>query len=210
MVAQSDILRFRTNMEFEGKDCINVFHMRMLSNPEPGYNSMLAMAIGFTESVMRGVMVLLTSGVTLNNVYVENLSENGRPFANLPLNITGNQANDAYASFGALSVRQEVSTRVTRNGYKRFVGVPENNVTNGVFVSGYMTLFQTTVSNKLGGTNILFTSDISGGDDIITAAHIILKTVHSDPPANGEWQFVTSANALDRPTTQNSRKVLGN
>lgn len=210
MPAQSNVLRYKTTMIFDGKECLNVFHVRLMSNPETAWNTMLAMAIGFTETVMRPVMSLVTSGVVLSSVYVENLSEVDRPFANHPVNIVGAQANDAYASFGALGVRQEVSTRVTRNGYKRFVGVPENNVTNGVFASGYMTLFQNVATTVLGGSLIALKSAPTGGSDIVTVANIVLKSVHDVPVIDGQWQFVTSANAIDRPTTQNTRKIMGN
>lgn len=204
-----DMLRIKTTMEFGGKNCLNIFHVKLSGVGGVSYQTELAFAIGWSVNIMNEIMNILTSNTTLKEVYVENLTEAGRPFAIHPTNVVGSQAADAYASYGAVAVRQSVTTRKTRNGYKRFVGVPESNVLNGVFASSYVTLGQTMSTNVLGGGLKVLYYETADTNEVATYSNVILKSVHSEPPVDADWQYVSAANFIDRPTTQNTRKILG-
>lgn len=207
-ISTGDVLRVKTYTDFLGVTALNIYHILVITADATNGLEPEQWAQGWAESFEDVIKVMRTSNAIVNRVVVENLSDPLFSFGEYPCEIAGSQAADAYASFGALAYRQNVGTRVTRNGYKRFVGVPENNVSNGVYSPTFLDLCSDLELFFGGGIQSLVTPFPL---PIGTFYHVVLKSTAVPPnlTINVDYQRVTSANFIDRPTTQNSRKVRG-
>lgn len=119
----------------------------------------------------------------------------------------GGDSGDKMPDFTAISVKQNVGTRLTRNGFKRipFIVEARSNGNNPV-----LTLAQRAQIEEFFGGWITFTSSIAPTISITLSPQIVKRV--ETPPASGiyvpdyaQLNPVVSA-AVGRITTQNSRK----
>lgn len=202
-----DIIRIKTTTEVLGVPTLNVYHVKIEEFFDTGFTNEAFLAVQFHKQVAAQFVGLCTIGAILKSTYVENLSDVGRPFATYSENIAGTQTGETLPTFVAFAYRQNVSNRVTRNGYKRYAGGSEafcqSNDWSSTFVSS-----ATALSIYLGGSAVVIEDSIETGSPALSYSNIILKSVHSDPPAITDWQRVTSASFINSPTSQTTRKRL--
>lgn len=202
-----DFLKVRLKMTVDGVACYNMFHFRVQGGINASYATEMGVAIGFNATVVTPLMPMLSAGTIVREIRVTNLSDVGEPFAILPVSRTGTLVGATMPSFTCFSIRQNVSTNVTRNGYKRFSGITEEVVAGGVFIGSYPTA-GTNLAGLLGTDALTLHDAEEPSEDIVTVANVILKSTVSTPPASGEWQYVTSAQFMNRVTSQTSRKFF--
>lgn len=113
----------------------------------------------------------------------------------------GTQSGSIMPAFTAWGFKLSRSSRLSRNGSKRFAGVTESNVDNGNPIAGILTYLDG-VADWMGQTHVF---DFGPGDVLnIELAPVIPHYV----PLSDTWVFnpITSV-AFTRVTSQNTRKV---
>jgi len=125
MLSDGNILRFTVMQTYLGQVCLNVDYRQVtLLDTEPeDYNDI---AFGYRANWINAIQSnFQVAAVTLNQVLVENVSDGVGVGANTtPVN--SSNAGEGAPSFVALGIRQNRTTRITRHGQKRIVGLPEN------------------------------------------------------------------------------------
>lgn len=185
-----------------GQEILNVWHYRGtgLYNPVAEI-----VATAFATDVITQILTTQNTGVVHTSVEVTELTSVSNFFTLSLSGYTGGVTGSNMAQFLAYSLRMVRTTRDTRGGWKRIVGLIEENVTGGTFTAGFL-------------------SDI---DDVAAAAAdflavgigsltpIILSKRYSELPVRellpvDEWYFndVSNVLAINRITTQNSRKAF--
>lgn len=123
-------------------------------------------------------------------------------FFEMPLTVAGIGAASpslpSYAAFGFKLVRTD---RSTRNGAKRFAGVPEAAVTGNAIVSPTATVY-TNIETAL-AANLVVTGT---GGGAATLNPCIVRFSPLDPYQISELNLVSEAQIQPNATTQNSRK----
>ena len=187
------------------QDCLNVFFYR---TPNPGSLEGTASDLNsfFNTSVVAGLKPRVAIGVAFIELYTYDLF--------FPTNINtqalsgaGSGSGDVMSPFNAYAVRSNRASRAIRRGQKRFPGVIEADVINGVIqvVSLWAGLLATMASPIVGGSS--------------TYTPVIVKRVpyttsqgtpaYRLPETIAEYQAfdVTSWALNQRVSTQNSRKI---
>jgi hypothetical protein len=131
----------------------------------------------------------------------------GLAFGDFSDDIAGSVTGDACPSFVALSVKQNVGSRLTRNGFKRLPFVSELTITGNSF-----SLSGTALTNIEGwyGEAITLENPI-GGADFLTIKPVIIGRVEvllPEPHYELDLSIVNDVTTafVQRATSQNSRK----
>lgn len=205
MAQIGDILRLTLNGTYLGQQVRNVFFYEVAVGSTGG------LAIGgfvdeWETDFQTRVADYLNPLYTADNVLVENLTD-GLQFENVSVDIEGGLAGTAMPSFVSMSVRQNRSSKLTRNGYKRYAGLSEETVTvNSVgFSQGVRDIIAAFHSGFL-----QYLDYDGNGNDYILENVIVGRTKN----AQGVYEVdlnrvnpVFTALVQDLVTTQNTRKA---
>lgn len=104
--------------------------------------------------------------------------------------------------FMAASIRLLRTSKETRSGWKRLMGLTEGVLSTGTFTAGYLALLNTYAA-------LLDDLLTAGGETLspcIVGKSYDPDTGEENPPAVWLYNVIAGAAAVDRPTTQNSRK----
>ena len=156
----------------------------------------------FISDVLDELNVIQSAAVLNDSVRAENLT-NGIDFFEQDWTGTGDRAGAAVSVFTAMSFRLNRSSKVTRNGFKRFPGISvdyENN--SNTWVTGDTDIGN--LENSLGDTLIVDGDTVS---DQATISPIILGRNSDGSPDLSRFQNVASVSFQNTKTTQNSRKI---
>jgi len=112
--------------------------------------------------------------------------------------VNGNVVGDTMPPFMAASIRLNRGTNELRSGWKRFAGLVEQNVQQTTFTAGYLILLDSLAAkldNQLSPAGLFFDP-------------VIVRKPFSTLAQSPNWEAipVASTTAVNRPTTQNSRK----
>ena len=180
---------------------LNVYTFRVNAfSGDSSYDSLLQ---GFELFFIDTVRSFQAPELTHTRLEVDNLT-NGLEFASRDVGKPGSGTGTSPSPpFVTLSIRLSRSTKVTRNGYKRYAGLDEAQYTDGIFQAGTITNWQDNVANVLEAP---FTF-ASGGLWSFTLEHVIIGR----DPVTGDYDLarvneISSAIVQPNVTTQNTRK----
>jgi len=177
-----------------GVAVLNVFHYldTALADDKQG-----SCGIAFNTDILTTISSLQSDQVTYDEILVRNLTGNLADVVTVPGVSNGARVGDEGTTFLAIPFRYNRTTKETRNGGKRFAGALEEFMTTTGFVAAFFTDMQTaslTLDNQI----------VNGGN---TFSPIILKK-----PDLGlgiyTYNLVSNVTALNRTTSQNSRKAF--
>lgn len=195
--ALGDIIRITDRQRYLVQQVLNVYFYRVTSLTGLTGDYLGVFATNFQGAVLDPVKELQVEALTHESLYLENLT-NGIDISEVTDGFpqTGEYGNvdgmPPFVSYGFQLVRE---SRVTRNGYKRFGGVPEAAVDAGVYVGDPALI--TDVENGLG-------ADLQAG--LVTYAEpVILKHPFTVPLVAPEYASI-SAGLYKGIGSQNTRK----
>jgi len=204
LAATGDIIEVKMSWGWSSTipEFINIFHYQ--NTGDPFFIDVDAVNAFFDAASETGEFVevllnALSSVVQILSVEMTNL-DNPDDFALyvLPTPVAGDISGDSMPSFVAYGYTYERSTRATRNGAKRFVGVPEQSVSNGVIVPAAVFGVQAIAA----ALEVPVSFSVDAGIDNALTPTIVRKTGTFTYSATNLVSGVT----YKRVTTQNSRK----
>lgn len=139
-IALGDLLQVTDFQTYLGEQVLNVYYYRWSSAPTVDNSAYMPLLDDFIAEVINPVRDLQSAALAHDRVQVKNLS-NGLDFAERPVGLNGlltstpSAIEPSYVSLGFQLVRDSL---VTRNGYKRFAGVVDEQVQGNAF-SGDLT-----------------------------------------------------------------------
>lgn len=195
--AANDIIRITDIQTLFGQEVLNVYFYQV-NNVTPLIGDYLAVfGEWFHDTILTPLIALQTSDLVHTSLFLENIS-NGVDIESFTTDfpVPGASATSdtmpPFVSWGFQLLREE---RNTRNGYKRFAGVPEIYVTDGV-------------ASGAGGL-ITAVEDVLGEDVVVgiatVAAPVILKRPFTVPLVSPVVSNI-SAGLFKGIGTQNTRK----
>lgn len=199
-MALGDLLQVTSKQRLFGQSCLNVFHYRVTSITgldDTAYSQMWTWFLGSIGLAMRNIQ---SSVIAFESVEIRNLS-NGVDFYEQPFTATGNvAATEATTLPSAVSIGFKLvrESLVTRNGYKRFAGVPEAWVTG----NNYTPPSPTTTT----AMETALAADWIGG--LITLAEPVIVRRPLVPPVGTSYVYSSIGSAACKGTmgSQNTRK----
>ena len=153
-------------------------------------------ADSFDSEVTPDMAAAMNANVTLTNIRVAHVNGELADYNRTPSVTSGTNAGADCPPFIAAGIRLLRTTKETRNGYKRIVGMVEEDMTATTWLGGYQTL----LSNL--ATAIEEALDMGGSLDNLDP--VIVRTV---TPTSWVYNPLAGTQIVARPTTQNSRKV---
>lgn len=199
-VAVGDILQITMKTNYLGEQCLNVFFYEMLSfEPLVGYIDILDQFVALYDTAVHPVQL---ATAVVDTCEVINLT-NGVDIANKLYNGAGDVSGNQMPSFTAWGFQLYRTTRITRHGWKRVVGVAEEwtvgNAADGTRLAALGT------AASFFGSQVTKTGTLD--EDFAMRPVIVGRTLNA-----GQYELdlgkinpVQSA-AYIRLTTQNSRK----
>lgn len=204
-MSASDVWEVTFQGELLGQDCDNVFFYRGvdISTPDEA-----AIADAMYEQIWPLVQDVVSLDYTLNSIDVRHLFSGASPFS-LPVGEAGTRGGgQSLGSFEALSMVLGVETNATRPGSKRFGGMDETFISDGLIVDGALISSINTLADGLADALV----DTSAGI-IVWALPVVVKRILEDgvyrlPTSLGELvtNLIVSAFAHLIVSSQNSRK----
>jgi len=158
-MATDDRFELILNGTVLGKNTRNVFYYLQSNGPT---NGAMILAQEWTAQHFDPLRALISTSAILTSVECKNL-DNPEDFHVEDFgDETGNVAGDCMPPFVTFSFRYNRATLLVRNGAKRFAGVPESSVVNGVVPAGavltalqaFAELLDEPVTDGLGATFI--------------------------------------------------------
>lgn len=154
-------------------------------------------AQAFDEDLVTPLSLVSNAVLKYDLIRVRNLTGTLADSVKVPSVSQGVISGEVIASFVAASIRYDRVSKDTRNGAKRIVGLVEADVVASIFTTPYFTKLQTLAA-------VL-------EQDIATVGAIFHPIILRKPPDEfGTYTYneVASCTALNRVTTQNSRKIF--
>lgn len=190
-----DLLRCVDTQSYLGETCLNVYYYRVNSIVGLDADYLTAMNTIWEEVVMTPITALQGSNLLHTAREWRNLS-NGVDISVItsvvPGQVSESSSAPSFTSYGFMLVRESL---VTRNGYKRFAGIPDSFIDGNNYVEDPTWI--TDVENGLA-------SDLTLGLIGVAAPVIVKRPI--DTPA-GEYVYSDIGSAAFRGIgTQNTRK----
>lgn len=205
MANVNDVIRLVDYSTYFGQQCLNVYYFQ-LGNAVLG--NFIDYAARWWENVGPTIRAVQNNGVFHTKVTVENVSS-GIDIAEYSIPAAeGNgtrvpaSAEQRMSPFVALGVRLSVSTRFTRGGYKRYVGMNEPDW--GEYGVGPIAATMQTALNNLVAAlpqSVLVSSPAQNSLLIPVIARIGVDGLVA------QFNAISGAKAAEALTTQNTRKV---
>lgn len=205
MYSAGDIIRITMKGTYLTQQVVNVYFFLIDSITAPDV-SLFDVLDDFVTDFDDSVMGTLSSELTYSSVIVDNLTD-GVSFDEYSFSIAGVQPGEPLASFYALGVKLSRSTKATRNGAKRYAGLPENLVDGNQHsvAAGDITDIQSFL-----GTPRTYADYDGAGSTIVLRPVIVGRTLNVDGVYELDLSKINQiSGAIVNPnvTTQNSRKV---
>lgn len=177
---------------YQGQECLNVFHY-LHSVGDDDKQSECATA--FDADILPDIAVIQSDGVVYDDVIARNLTGNLADVTLTPTQANGDQAGLDMSCFIAIPFRYNRITKDTRNGSKRFVGLTEEDALTTGFEAAFVTLLQALAVQ-------LAVNIVEAGNNF----QPIVLTKPDDGAGNFTYNLLQNVQALNRTTSQNSRK----
>jgi len=206
--SEGDLLKYVVTSELVGVVAKNVFHVVVKNVVDVAYDIGVFWARAFFDTVVREIAKITSNTTTWKSVYVENLSDSNRPFATYGTDIVGSQAGDCLPPYCGFGFTQNVGSRLTRPGQKRFMGVSETSQSGGI-ISGLTTSLITKIRDVIGEVENLplYWGVETDGNVVAEVDHVIVKTPTVPNPTSYTWQKVLSVAFKDTVSSQVTRRI---
>jgi len=185
-------LRFRTQRA--GQDLYNVFHFLDTTGLDTH-----AQDLADTWKIAKTAFIrdLLSSAVTFTDILCFSVFGTGIEVT-VPYTggETGNRVGESMPSYVATSLKYQRSSRETGSGWKRFGPMTEPDVLGDFFEAVYLS-FMDNAAAALEGAVVGASA---------TYEPIIFRAANTAKDPLPRYQLISSVNALNRVTTQTSRK----
>jgi hypothetical protein len=195
--ALNDVIKVVANQRQNGQLVQNVYHYQVvtLTGLEGPYLEIVR--DWMINEVLPPILVIQSSQLVYESLFIINMS-NGVDFLEHTFspNLPGEGEVNVLPPYATMTFRLIRETLATRNGYKRFAGVPENIQQNGVYIGSEA--FLTPIEEALA-------ADIQPAPSIIPLfAPVIVRR-----GASGTIEAVNNIGASDFRGigTQNTRKI---
>lgn len=190
----SGIYELVLQQSYVGETCLNVFHYLSNINEDDNQSQM---ALAFDGVTLPQIALTQQDTVLYQEIIVRNLTGTLADVTIVPATATGGVIGTRTTTFLAMPYRYNRIQKDTRDGSKRFTGVVEENAEVLGFTPAFFILMQTLAT-------FLDNGIADGGK---TFNPIILR---KPSLGAGVWQYsqVSSVTALNRSTTQSSRKTF--
>lgn len=177
---------------YRSQRCLNVFHYKSNVNED---DIQAQCAAAFNADTLPDIALIQPTSVTYDTITVRNITGTLADEIIVPSTATGTLSGTGMTQFVSIPFRYNRLTKDTRDGAKRFVGVLEENALADGFEAAFFALMQTLA--------LALDNDISNAGK--TFAPVILR---KPSLGAGVWRYnpITGVIALDRQTSQNSRK----
>lgn len=198
---QGDLIQLVDRQSFLDQTVLNVYYYRYIV-VAPASNAIYpAMVDEWLENVMPAILDIQHPNLNHNLIEVRNLS-NGIDIYQRPIDEDGtatSPGDDTLPSYASVGFQLNRESLVTRNGYKRFAGIPEDH-TNG----NTWNLYGGPQSDEL-EVQLAATQFISA---VETFAPVIVKRPLVVPVGDTYlYSDIGSASAKQNLGTQNTRKA---
>ena len=127
-----DFLRITMSSFMFDQTILNVLYYRVTSIAgftDDGYEACLD---DFVDNILEPVQLATSTDFRFDSLYLQNIS-NGIDIATRNIGLDGSIGAGSLPSFVNYTFRLQRETVATRNGYKRFAGVPESYVTGNTY-----------------------------------------------------------------------------
>ena len=201
----NDIVRFTLKQILFGQEVRNVFYYRVQQAGGPSGFTLVDFIPVYAQRFFDQVMQFLSGDLYLNSVLYENLTDIDE-FYEGTVSHSGAGALNAFSPQSALTVKLLRSNKQTRSGSKRFAGIAEQSVTNGVinFPQSTIDLIETFC-----GELLVLPEYVGSPEDVILDPVIVGRTKN----ASGVYELdlskinpISSAEVQLNVSTQNTRK----
>lgn len=194
-VATTAVYKLIVEQTLESQQVRNVFWYRN-ENDLTGEGA--ALASEFADVMIDAWTDFTSQDLAINNIrVVEFGTEN--PDAVQAVNDAGDVAGDRMPVFVAAVVRLNRATKSTRDGWKRFAGIPATDVADGVLSGTTLTNFQAFAA--------LLDDDLAPTGAGIFEPIIVNRASIDDGQLPVTYSTISSPGARSRLSTQNTRKV---
>lgn len=185
----------KDNQTYLDQNCLNVFFYECVAG---GTADSEALASLIRDNIVNNLVDIQNEGVVHRNIYVENLDDYTDFFTlTLTTGNVGTISGQGLPPYAAWSFILERASRLVRNGHKRIVGVSEASQSNGLPISGILSL--------LADTGTALAASFADSDDNIYVPRIAHRTVV--PHVSTTYLLYPIASAsFTAIGTQNSRK----
>lgn len=174
MVSDGDVIEIKLHTRILGVECLNVFHYEvsgLTGSPTPAQ-----VKTAFDSGPYTPLINAISGGVTLHEIEITDLDDTLWFGADDYGGNTGAVTGDYSPAFVTAGFKYVRANRAYRNGFKRFSGVPESGLTNGVVNSGQASLYATLASA------LVQPLSVGTSPDVMTLTPIILsRTVNGQP-----------------------------
>lgn len=152
-------------------------------------------ADSFDQDILPGLSIIQSDSLSYTNIRVANLTGDLADANLTPATTQGLVNGEDVTTFMAAPFRYNRLTKDTRNGSKRFAGLVEANTLTVGFLPAYLTALQLFAT--------LLDDDISVPGGIFEP---VILSKPDNPPGTWTYNPLDSVTALNRTTSQNSRK----
>lgn len=194
----NDIFELKLFSKLFNVQVLNVFHYRLINVLGAPETSIVASTLW--THISTELRALTTTDIIYERIEYANLN-NLNEFGAYPLNnVTGTQVAEAFPPYLVAAFRYFRSTRAVRSGFKRFAGIAEGAMVDGVPTAAFLTLTYA-LSAKLEDemTSLVVNPGIS-------AEPVILSKVANGQPRPEPLPFTVSYVEFTNFGTQNTRK----
>ena len=177
--------------------CLNTFWYRETF----GFNNLAQdLADEFDTTVAPSLAVIQNTGVVYDLIRVTPIFGNEIEVNKTPTTPAGLVNGTQMSTFVAVSIRLNRASTELRNGWKRFTGLVEELTASTTFAGSYVTTLQATA--------VTLSTVLTGVTGIYQPS--IVRKPFSTKEQTPDWEAIDvgGATVLNRPTTQNSRKIF--
>lgn len=198
-IVLGDLLRIIDKQEYLGQECLNVYFYRSTSVAPMDNSTYDVILDWFEDNIIQNVRNVQADDLVHTGLQIINMT-NGIDFVDRPESVAGSQtvAGSAllpsYVSVGFKLIRESL---VTRNGYKRFAGLFDDQVTGNTFNGD---------PGQIADIETALAADIVEGLATICEPVIVRHPIGSPPVASYTYSSIGAAQLVG-VGTQNTRKA---
>ena len=204
MASIGDIIRLTVSGKYQGQDVVNVFFYEIGAGTT-GAIVPEAWLPDWANEFEAKVLPTLSTDLIYDRIVYDNLTD-GLEFADVGIDARGVDGSDPLPSANAMAVKMSRTTKITRNGAKRYAGLTETNVSGNDLTIGELskadieafhdTILQIDDYDMSGGTLILVNVIVGRTKDGSGVYQLDLSKIN----------WVSDAQVKSLTSTQNSRK----
>lgn len=198
-VADGDLIQIVDFQTYLGQDVLNVYYYRFVVLTGATFAIYSSLADWFQDNVIAAVVAIQNAQLVHNSIEIRNLS-NGIDIFTKNIAVAGEDGAggaDAATSFLSVGFKLVRESLVTRNGYKRFAGINEENTSENQF------FFPAGAQSAI---ELVLAGDVVIGLVTSFVPIIVKRPIGSPPVAAYLYSDIGSAEYAGHLGTQNTRK----